>query len=103
MAIESGRGDNVHREIHAIRSTTGSRVLMAMYKDKFKRFPHPQGLKAGMVAMEALAQRVALDVGLRTTPFESGFAIDLGDESWTRVLVRPGHWELNNQKPPFPG
>ena len=35
-----------------------------------------------------------VDIYLRTAPFENGFAIDLGDDQNSRVIIKPGKVEV---------
>jgi len=100
MTLPSQAGGTACAEVHAIRSTVARSRLIAMYIDQYGCPVSSQGLKEAIDALEAQARRVVVPVGLRTMPFEKGFAFDLGDREWTRVVVAPGHWNISHDNRP---
>jgi hypothetical protein len=90
-----------HQQVHAIRSKSGERVLRLAFKDRHGHWPSSQGFRDGLDALEASAHGRRVLVGLRTMPFNGGFAIDLGDDAWTRVIVTADGWSLTNTGPLF--
>lgn len=88
-------------EVLVIRSSTGRSRLVAMYMDEYGSLVSSQGLKEGIDSLEAQARKTTVPVGLRTMPFEKGFALDLGDKQGTKVIVVPGSWAISNEIRPL--
>ena len=90
-------------QILPIHSTAGRQYLVTEFLARHRRAPSRSALVEGVAALDAIASRAVVPIGLRTAPDVSAgsFAIDLGDSSWTRVLVRPGSWECSSTGPLF--
>lgn len=88
------------QEVYAIRSSAARSRLAALYRDTYGNLVTSQALKEGIDSLEAEARQATISVGLRTMLFDKGFALDLGDRSWTRVVVSPGSWITTNETRP---
>ncbi len=84
-------------EVRAIRSSAARSSLTALYRDTYGSLVTSQAIKEGIDSLEAEARQTTISVGLRTMSHEHGFALDLGDKLWTRVIVSPGSWATTNE------
>lgn len=97
MNIPFDDGASFWIEVHPIRSTAGRNHLTNIFIDKHGKPPRSQGLKEGTDALVAQAARVIVTVGIRTMPYKKGFALDLCNERWERVIVTPSEWSVTHQ------
>lgn len=100
MNFWQSNGAESWAETYAIKTTAGRSLLIRMYVDAFGMPPSSQGLKEGIDALEAQALRTTIPVGLRTAPHKEGFAFDLADKRYRRVIVTPGDWNITHETQP---
>ena len=92
--INLGEGTDCRQEIHLLHSQQSRLIITALFLEEFGSTPTAGGLKDAIAALDALAQRNVHRVGLRTVQYGSGFAVDLGDKSWYRLVIEPKGWEI---------
>lgn len=79
-------------EVVALRSREGRLLLTELYLAEHRVAPSSQGLAEGIAALEAVAHGAAQAVGLRVMAYKDGIALDLADDTWTRVVVTKSNW-----------
>jgi hypothetical protein len=90
-----------HQEIWAVDSEGFREWLSFQYYQKTERAPSDSAVSTALSAVRGIAkfEGEVEKVWLRCAPYQDGYAIDLCDEQWRVVVIRPGSWQIISRSP----
>ena len=96
---------NNHQEIWRLRDKSFKVWLARLFHQRFKTAPSSQALTDALGVLEGEAlygNSVERTVFTRVGEYRGSIVLDLANESWGAVLVKPGKWEVIPKSPiPF--
>jgi hypothetical protein len=87
-----------HLETWAIKSSRYRKRLLQQFWRQYEKSPSSQAITDALGVIESLAQFEGseLDVHVRVAEHEDSIFLDLGNEAWAAVHIRPDGWNVVN-------